>query len=88
MKDSTGKALSGFIFGAAIGVAAGLLFAPRSGEETRKRLQDKAKEYTDDVTQKLSDKIDNLREHVTEAGEEVKSKTQKVGSKTTPKTTQ
>ncbi len=82
MKESTGKALSGFIIGAAVGLAAGILFAPRSGEETRKRIQDKAKEYTDDATQKLSDKIDKLREHVSEAGKEVKSKVKKSHSET------
>ena len=73
MKSSAGNAISGFIFGAAIGLAAGLLFTPRSGDETRKKLNDKAKEYTDDVTKKLSDKIDNLREHVNEIGNEPKS---------------
>ncbi len=74
MKESTGKALAGFIFGAAVGVAAGILFAPRSGEETRKRIHDKAKEYSDEASQKLSDKIDNLREYINQTGKEVKSK--------------
>lgn len=77
MKESTGKALAGFIFGAAVGLAAGILFAPRSGEETRKKIQQKAREYTDDMSHKLSEKIDDLREYVGEAGKEVKAKVKK-----------
>ncbi len=77
MKESTGKALAGFIFGAAVGLAAGILFAPRSGEETRKKIHQRAKEYTDDVTHKLSEKIDSMKEYVDETGKEVKDKVKK-----------
>jgi gas vesicle protein len=37
----------GALIGAAAGVAIGILFAPRSGKETRNMLGDKAKEYTE-----------------------------------------
>lgn len=77
MKESTGNTVAGFIFGAALGLATGVLFAPRSGDETRKRIHQKAKEYTDDVSHKLSEKIDDLREHVDEAGKEAKAKVKK-----------
>ncbi len=77
MKESTGKAIAGFVFGAAVGLAAGILFAPRSGEETRKKIQQKAKEYTDDVSQKISSKLDDLREHVGETGKQIKEKVKK-----------
>ena len=34
------ESLLGFIFGAAVGAVAGILFAPAKGEETRKKLMD------------------------------------------------
>ncbi len=77
MKESTGKTIAGFIFGAAVGLAAGMLFAPRSGVETRKKIQQRAKEYTDDVSQKISSKLDDIREYVGETGKEVKEKAKK-----------
>lgn len=36
--------LAGFGLGAIVGVAAGVLFAPKAGEETREELADKLKE--------------------------------------------
>ena len=44
-KESTGFGLGGFVLGALIGGAAGLLFAPKPGKETREFLSEKAKDY-------------------------------------------
>lgn len=41
------ESLLGFIFGAAIGACAGILFAPEKGEETRKKLMEAASEGYD-----------------------------------------
>ena len=41
---SAGKFLAGFIVGGAIGAIAGILLAPKSGEETRAMLADSAKD--------------------------------------------
>jgi len=73
MDNSTGKAIVGFVFGAAIGVAAGILFAPRSGAETRKRIEKKAREYSDDISKKVGDKIEDLKGYVDEVAKDAKA---------------
>lgn len=67
----------GFIFGAAVGMAAGLLFAPRSGAETRKNLEKKAREYSDDVVHKVGRKIDDLKGQMDEFANETKARIKK-----------
>ena len=44
---SSGGVLVGFVLGAITGAAVALLFAPASGEETRRKLAEKAKEGRD-----------------------------------------
>ena len=44
-KESAGFGLGGFVLGALVGAAAGLLFAPKPGKETRDFLAEKAKDY-------------------------------------------
>ena len=39
---TTGKILSGFILGTAVGAAIGVLYAPKKGYKTRKLIADKA----------------------------------------------
>jgi gas vesicle protein len=53
MKD-TQKILAGFIVGLAAGVAAGILLAPSSGEETRKRLAASAGGIAEELNKKLA----------------------------------
>ncbi len=57
--------LSYFFLGMGIGVAVGILFAPKSGEETRKFIKDKADEgrvyvkgRTEDLRDSASDLVD------------------------------
>lgn len=47
--------LSSFLLGLGVGVGIGMLFAPKSGEETRKLIKDKAGEGTDYVKQRGSE---------------------------------
>ena len=47
--------LSSFLLGLGVGVGIGMLFAPKSGEETRKIIKDKAGEGTDYVKQRSSE---------------------------------
>lgn len=51
-----------FLLGLGIGVAAGLLWAPRSGEETRALLADKAGEGTDYLKSRAQDGSDYVRQ--------------------------
>jgi len=47
MGKSGGKFFIGALIGAAAGAVAGLLFAPRSGKQTRKIIGDKTKDYAE-----------------------------------------
>ena len=64
-----GSGLGKFIAGAAIGVGLGVLFAPKSGEETRKELKEKFEELVqkvkeidmNDVRDSFLKKIDEIK---------------------------
>lgn len=47
--------LSSFLLGLGIGVGIGMLFAPKSGQETREMIKNKAGEGTDFLKQRSSD---------------------------------
>ena len=61
--------LSSFLLGLGVGVGIGMLFAPKSGEETRKIIKDKAGEGTDYVKQRSSEMKQTAAEWV-EKGKE------------------
>ena len=54
-----------FLIGGFVGASVALLFAPRSGEETRKYLEGKYREGS----QRLNEKVQEGREYVTEVRE-------------------
>jgi gas vesicle protein len=60
MKD-TRKLIGGILAGAAIGVAVGLLLAPRSGIKTRKKLMSGSLRMKKDVLSSVEDSVDTLR---------------------------
>ncbi|HWC98411.1 MAG TPA: YtxH domain-containing protein [Candidatus Sulfopaludibacter sp.] len=47
--------LSAFLLGLGVGVGIGMLFAPKSGQETREIIKNKAGEGTDFIKQRSSD---------------------------------
>jgi gas vesicle protein len=51
-----------FLLGLGIGVAAGILWAPRSGEETRQLIADKANEGADYLKQRTQEGREYLRQ--------------------------
>lgn len=59
--------VAGLLVGGAIGAGTALLKAPRTGEETRKRLKERATKAQD----KAEDAMYQLREHAEEVGDQV-----------------
>ena len=73
--------LGGFLVGSAIGVATALLFAPRSGEETRAELRDKAVDLRDRTSETVKDTVSQaktrayeLKDTVVEKAEQMKQR--------------
>lgn len=61
--------LKGLIIGGAAGVAAGILFAPKSGKETRDQIYNSSQDLLD----KARTQYDGARQKVTELSEETKT---------------
>ena len=76
---STSRFLAGFIVGGAIGAIAGILLAPKSGEETRKILADTASDMArraDETAKQIQVKADDAVSDLQKKGEEIKEKLQ------------
>jgi gas vesicle protein len=56
--------IGGFIAGAALGVAAGLLFAPTSGEKARRKIVKGTMKLKKNVVDYVDDSIDSLRSQI------------------------
>lgn len=68
MSDNTGSKISYFLVGLGVGTLLGILFAPKSGEETREYLIDKAEEGREYAQKKARE----LRERAEEIAERAK----------------
>lgn len=76
---SATKFLAGFIVGGAIGAIAGILLAPKSGEETRQMLADTTKDVlrrADETVKEIQSKADDVVSDMQKKGEEIKEKIQ------------
>jgi gas vesicle protein len=65
MSDNVGSKVSFFMVGLGIGALIGILFAPKSGEETREFLSSKAdegREYAQRKAQELRERAEDLLE--------------------------
>lgn len=69
--EREGGGFGAFVFGALCGAAAALLFAPRSGEETRRELREGARRVRDraegtvrQMQESMTDTVDELRREV------------------------
>jgi len=63
--SSDQKVIVGFLLGAAAGTLAGILLAPNSGEETRKKIADKATDLKDELSTQINSSFGKLSEQVT-----------------------
>lgn len=66
---NSSKVLLGILGGVAVGAVAGVLLAPASGKETRKKLAKNGKDYVDGLKSKVDgfkDKLQNLQNEVTD----------------------
>jgi len=52
--NTTGKIIVAATVGAAIGAVIGILFAPGKGSETRNKIRDESKKFTDEVKDAVS----------------------------------
>lgn len=76
---SAGKFLAGFIVGGAVGALAGLLLAPKSGEETREMIAQKSSEIydkTEDSINEIKEKAEDVVEDLQKKGDEIIAKIQ------------
>ncbi len=55
------KVVGALLIGAIAGAALGILFAPAKGSKTRKRIAGGAKDLADDITQKIKDEVQALK---------------------------
>ncbi len=74
-RNNNGGALFlGLIFGAAAGLAAGLLYAPEKGEKTRNKLKKKAKQFSEDLEKESRDIGQKAQEFAKEVERKIKDK--------------
>lgn len=59
---STTKILIGFIAGAAVGTALGILFAPDKGTETRRKISEQSNDLADNLKSKFTDLVDGMKD--------------------------
>jgi gas vesicle protein len=70
MADNTGSKISFFLVGLGIGALVGILFAPKSGEETREYLSqraDEGREYAQRKARELRERAEDLVERSKQA---------------------
>lgn len=77
--STTSKFLCGFLIGGAVGAIAGILLAPKSGEETRQMLKEGAADAlkkADETVKEIQAKADDVVSDLQKKGDEIKEKLQ------------
>jgi gas vesicle protein len=69
-----GKFILGAAIGAIAGAVAGILFAPKSGKETRKIIGDKAKDYVEKGKEMVEKGTEATKEKIKEVADTVSKK--------------
>lgn len=76
---SATKFLAGFLVGGAIGAIAGILLAPKSGEETRALIAETARDTlrrADETVKEIQSKADDVVSDMQRKGDELRDKLQ------------
>ena len=80
MADNNGSGILWFLAGLGIGAAVGILYAPRTGEETRQQIRDAAEQGRDVVKRRARDAreqagtwADKGREYLSNQKEQIRS---------------
>lgn len=68
---SSSKTLLGFVAGAAVGALAGILFAPDSGTNTRKKISTKAGDWKESAKSSINGIIDSVKDAYSGATDEM-----------------
>ena len=68
-ESNVGKVLLGFLGGAAVGAALGVLFAPAKGTVTRRRISKTTRDFKNSVTEKLEDLVESAEDLIDEIKE-------------------
>ncbi|MBW3568557.1 YtxH domain-containing protein [Candidatus Parcubacteria bacterium] len=82
--ESTDKAAYitlGLMMGAAAGVAAGLLTAPRSGKDTRARIRTQAMDTRDLATEKMNRSLQKSKDMASNIAEKTKTRARRASDK-------
>ena len=82
MSKSSVSAILGFMAGAAAGAAIGVLFAPEKGASTRKKIKNQAQKVSDEMTDNVSRKVDDLSKYLAGFANETKEKIADLEKKT------
>jgi gas vesicle protein len=80
-KDNASGFVIGLLAGAIIGGAVALLYAPKSGKETRQLIKDKATEVVDAVKEDATEVADILKEKTSGVMDTVKEATSEASRK-------
>jgi gas vesicle protein len=70
--NNTGKLIGALLLGAVVGGALGILFAPDKGSETRKKFSAKSDDLTDAMKEKFNDLLEEVKKGVETAKDKAK----------------
>jgi gas vesicle protein len=71
MHNNQSNTFLALLAGLAIGAGLGVLFAPESGERTRRKIKAGVEDYGDELKSQLKDLNDNIRSTLAHGGEQI-----------------